>query len=83
MITQITTPLLWEYLHDVNARGWVAQNEWLQWLANMPRKYPPAPLPLQIAGFANVKKWEEKYLPAKEMEKYSKSTGIGFGKGQV
>lgn len=81
MLFELTTPLLWEYLHDVNARGAVAQKEWQDWLAKQPRKYPAAPSFFQIAGMPKVKAWEEKYLSAKEMDKYTKSKGIAFGKG--
>ena len=83
MLVEFTTPLLWEYLHDVNARGLAAQKEWQQWLEKLPRKYPPAPSVFQISGVAKVKEWEEKYLSAKDLEKYSKSTGIAFGKSQM
>jgi len=76
MLFELTTPLLWEYLHDVNNRGLAAQKEWKQWLENLPRKYPPAPNFFQISGFPKVKEWEEKYLSAGELEKYLKSTGI-------
>ncbi|MFH1650653.1 MAG: isocitrate lyase/PEP mutase family protein [Chloroflexota bacterium] len=83
VITDLTTPLLWEYLHDVCARKGAAHKEWLQWLRGLPRKYPAAPSFFQISGFAQVKEWEEKYLSAGEMEKYQKSTGIAYGKGIV
>jgi hypothetical protein len=36
-----------------------------------------------VAGFPKVKELEEKYMGAKEMEKYQKSTGIAYGKGIV
>ena len=82
IIVELITPLLWEYLHDVNARGVTALREWHQWWGNFPRKYPPAPPFFKIDGFMKVKEWEEKYLSEKEMEKYLKSTGIAFGESQ-
>jgi len=75
LIIRIVPPLMWEYLHDVNARGTAALREWKQWWKNFPRKYPPAPSFFEIAGFAKVKEWEEKYLSPKELEKYLKSSG--------
>jgi len=83
MLFELTTPLLWEYLHDVNARGLTAQKEWRKWQKSLPRKYPEAPSFFQIAGMPNVKMLEEKYLSAKDLDKYTKSTGIGFGKDQM
>lgn len=83
MIFELTTPLLWEYLHDVVARGEAAQKDWAAWLAKIPLKYPPAPSFFQIAGMPKVKQWEEKYLSAKDLDKYSKSKGIAFGAGMM
>ena len=81
MLMHLTTPILWEYLHDVNDRGSVALKEWQQWLAGLPFKYPTAPSFFHISGFPKVKEWEEKYLSAKELDKYLKSKGIAFGEG--
>jgi 2-methylisocitrate lyase-like PEP mutase family enzyme len=83
MLFKLTTPLLWEYLHDINARGSIAQKEWEEWIKNLPRKYPPAPSFFQIAGMPNVKVLEGKYLSPKELDKYSKSLGISWGKEQM
>lgn len=80
LINNLITPILWEYLHDVCKRGLAAQNEWQQWWETFPRKFPLAPGWVEISGFARVKEMEKKYLPAKELDKYLKSTGIGFGK---
>jgi 2-methylisocitrate lyase-like PEP mutase family enzyme len=83
MLFEMTTPILWEFLHDVNNRGIAAQKEWQKWLKDIPRKYPPSPTMWQIIGMSKVKSWEEKYLAAKELDKYTKSTGIGWGKEQM
>lgn len=72
ILPEFTTPLLWEFLHDVNARGQQALKEWKQWLERLPRKYPAAPSIFEIIGMPNVKALEEKYLPAEELDKYKK-----------
>ena len=83
LLQNFVTPLIWEFLHDVNARGMVAQKEWIKWVNNLPRKFAPAPSFFTINGFPKVKEWEEKYLGSEAMEKYKKSTGIAYGKGIV
>lgn len=83
LIQDFVTTLLWEYLHDVNARGLAAQKEWAAWIDKLPRKYPVDPGFWTISGFADVKKLEEKYLNPKEMDKYQKSTGMAWGKDIV
>lgn len=85
MINLLTVPILWEYLHDMKARGLAAEKEWFQWLANIPRKYPPLSISgmFQVWGYPKAREWEEKYLTEKELEKYMKSTGIAFGKEQA
>ncbi|MBI4284737.1 MAG: isocitrate lyase/PEP mutase family protein [Chloroflexi bacterium] len=83
MLIDLVTPILWEYLHDVHDRGLPAMKEWQKWWEDFPRKYGQSPNSFQVSGMAQVKKWEEKYLPAKEMDKYLKSTGIAYGKGEM
>jgi 2-methylisocitrate lyase-like PEP mutase family enzyme len=80
LIQDFVTSLLWEYLHDVNARGLTAQKEWGEWLSKLPRKYSAAPSFWTICGFPQIKTLEETYLPAKELDKYQKSTGMAWGK---
>lgn len=81
MLQKFVNPLIWEFLHDVKARGMVAQKEWIKWLNELPRRFSVAPSLFEISGFAKVKEWEENYMGNKEMEKYQKSTGIAYGKG--
>jgi 2-methylisocitrate lyase-like PEP mutase family enzyme len=83
LIQDFVTNLLWEFLHDVNERGLEAEKEWEKWWKSFPRKYSAAPSFWTICGFPEIKKLEEKYLTAKEMDKYQKSTGMAWGKGIV
>ena len=83
LLQNFVNPLIWEFLHDVNDRGMLAQKEWIKRIIDMPRRFPVAPSFFALAGFDKVKQFEEKYMGSKEMEKYQKSTGIAYGKGIV
>ena len=83
LIQDFVTNLLWEFLHDVNERGLEAEKDWEGWWKSFPRKYSAAPSFWTICGFPGIKKLEENYLTAKEMDKYRKSTGMAWGKGIV
>lgn len=72
----ITYRILWEYLHDVKARGFLAIKEWDELLERFPWKYPAPPHRYDLLGFDRLRQLEEKYLPAEELKKYEGCWGL-------
>ncbi len=64
MLSEMTTAMLWEYLHDVNARGVAAQKEWQKW---MKKKLLQRPLELQILS-VKLKEKLRKFIQKKKLK---------------
>lgn len=72
---EATYRLTWEFLCDVRDRGVAALREWKGWENAFHWKYGPPPGFHDLAGFPQVREWEEKYLSAEAMQKYLRSEG--------
>lgn len=70
--------LQWEFLQDVRDRGVAAIQHWKRWEESFPWKYGPPPNLHELAGFAEIRKLEERYLSTDALAKYATSVGQTF-----
>jgi 2-methylisocitrate lyase-like PEP mutase family enzyme len=72
-LANIATVAMYDFLEDFNERGDAAWDEFNE----RTKKHPMGGHGVfDLTGFPEVVKLEEKYLPAEELEKYEKSSGL-------